>query len=140
VILFLATAAVVALLALWVARAFLVGPPKSSALETGKSTPLAESKLAVYRSMLDLEEDFSLGKVSREDRDILRSKYEHEAVDIIQRSRQHSDDRHDALDEQLEREIAKARRALARPRAGGLPVAPRGDSDDAVTLHDGSSS
>jgi hypothetical protein len=70
---------------------------------------LLEMKQAVYRSILDLEFDLKVGKVSREDHDLLRRRHEAEAVQIIRQL--------DAIDgtevtDLIEREIAEARKRL----------------------------
>lgn len=112
---FIASAATVLILALWVVRGFLrpIGrsdPPELSA------TPSGEERFGIYRSMLDLEEDFRLGKVSIEDHSTLRSEYEEEALEILRQSKQMHDSGLSSLTEQLEKEISEARLALARRR------------------------
>ncbi len=75
---------------------------------------LVDAKHAAYRSILDLELDRSVGKVSREDYPILRRQHEAEALAILARM--------DEMDEMettetasfdtLEAEIAAARRRI----------------------------
>lgn len=111
---FIASAATVLILALWVARGFFrpIGRPDPPEL----STALGEERFGIYRSMLDLEEDFRLGKVSNEDHGALRSEYEAEALEILRQSKQEQGSGPSSLTEQLEKEIAAARLVLARRR------------------------
>jgi hypothetical protein len=68
--------------------------------------PLQEAKGAVYQSILDLEFDHRLGKVSDEDYGILRGQHEREAIEILHQL--------DADPDDLEAEIAAARERLRR--------------------------
>lgn len=89
-------------LAAWVVLP-LFRPPTAT---TRPAQPLQESKGAVYQSILDLEFDHRLGKVSDEDYQILRGHHEREAVEILHQL--------DADPDDLEAEIAAARERLRR--------------------------
>lgn len=68
---------------------------------------LIEAKEAVYRSILDLEFDRKMNKVSEEDYAVMRAQHESEALQILAET----DDAAWATDA-LEAEIAAARRRL----------------------------
>lgn len=112
---FIASAAIVLLLGIWVARGFL-GSNNRSDRAIGNSMSRMENKFGIYRSILDLEEDFRLGKVSNQDHDELRSRYEAEVLQILREGNQNQASTTDGITEQLEREIAEARQALVKRR------------------------
>lgn len=70
---------------------------------------LLEMKQAAYRSILDLEFDLKVGKVSREDHDLLRRTYEAEAAHIL---RQLDEAQRLRVTDLIEKEIAEARKRL----------------------------
>lgn len=80
-------------------------------------TRLEEIKHATYRSILDLEFDRQLGKVSESDYHMLRSEHEAEAAKALHsmdRLRQRTAAPDDEFIDQIEAEIAAARRRLRR--------------------------
>ena len=110
---FVISAALVAAAAGWI-----VSPLWSrgrSPIRADKSQELLEQRMAIYRSMLDLELDHSTGKVSDEDFAMLREEHESEALSII-----HQDTDREGAEpgppDLLEVEIAEARRRLAEGR------------------------
>lgn len=109
-------AAAVLGLAVWVVRGFLRPAAQFDRTAGESGNLLAEAKHGVYRSMLDLEEDFALGKVSEPDRQILWTQYEAEALVLLRESRQQQEQQSDELHQALEREIAAARIRLAGER------------------------
>lgn len=106
------TLGIVAIVIAIIAAAWTVQPmmkPRHLEAEADPETDrLIQMKHAVYRSMLDLEHDARLGKVSSQDADAIRAQHEAEAVAIIQQLDSHLDD----PVEVLEREIAEARTRL----------------------------
>jgi len=76
---------VLAGLGLWILQplrgARRVTPP--GGVDDGKWKELVDAKHAVYRSILDLEFDRSVGKVAEEDYGILRHQHEMEALAIL---------------------------------------------------------
>ncbi|MCA1840736.1 MAG: hypothetical protein ABR507_04770 [Actinomycetota bacterium] len=100
-------------LGLWVMRPFASRRQRRDP-EENTSVALLDAKQAVYRSLVDLELDHKLGKVSDGDHADLRREHEHEAIEII---RQLDADASDvALEDRLEEEISEARRRLNRGR------------------------
>jgi hypothetical protein len=73
---------------------------------------LTESRNAIYRSMLDLDFDRSVGKVSDEDYVLLRSQHEADAAAILQEIDKLNGSRGIVPPDPLEEEIAAARRRL----------------------------
>jgi hypothetical protein len=79
---------VMAGIALWVlqplrgARGGPAGLP-AGGVDAGRWKELVDAKHAVYRSILDLEFDRSLGKVAEEDYGILRRQHELEALALL---------------------------------------------------------
>ena len=72
-----------ALLALWVLQPLRLRPSPASAPDDLLWKELSDAKHAIYRSILDLEADRSVGKVSEEDYAILRRQHETEALGIL---------------------------------------------------------
>ena len=76
---------VLAGLGLWILqplrRPRRVAPPGS--VDDARWKELVDAKHAVYRSILDLEFDRSVGKVAEEDYAILRRQHEEEALDLL---------------------------------------------------------
>jgi hypothetical protein len=83
----------------------LRGAGDTSALDS-----LTESRNAIYRSMLDLDFDRSVGKVSEEDYAVLRSQHESDAARILSDIDELNGSRSPAPRDPLEEEIAAARR------------------------------
>ena len=77
----------------------------TSALES-----LTESKNAIYRSMLDLDFDRSVGKVSEEDYALLRRQHEADAAEILDEIEKLNGSRGVISGDPIEEEIAAARR------------------------------
>lgn len=101
----------VAIVAAWVV-APLLGSASRAALHPSdwKLDELIESKHAIYRSILDLELDHKVGKVSDEDYRALRSQHEAEALAVIKQMDQEASS--DTAADLLEEEIAAARDRL----------------------------
>lgn len=72
---------------------------------------LVEMKQAIYRSIIDLEHDAALGKVSDEDHRAIKQQHEAEAIEILNELEAQGDD---ALRLRLESEIAEARERMKR--------------------------
>ncbi len=102
-----AAAVFLALLAAWVAEAFLSRRTRPQPID-GEYEQLIEAKESVYRAMLDLELDHKLGKVSEEDYLYLRKQHEAEAIDMIRKLDATDTVRTDIIEE----EIAEVRRRL----------------------------
>lgn len=83
----------------------LRGAGDNTALES-----LTESRNAIYRSMLDLDFDRSVGKVSEEDHAVLRSQHEADAAKILSEIDKMNGSLSPAPRDPLEEEIAAARR------------------------------
>ena len=77
-----------------------------------RSADLLEQRMAIYRSMLDLELDHSTGKISDEDLIALREEHESEALELIRSDSAQTGSEPDLL----ELEIAEARRRLSKGR------------------------
>lgn len=73
---------------------------------------LVEMKQAIYRSIIDLEHDAALGKVSAEDHRAIKQQHESEAIEILNELEAQEDD---ALRLRLESEIAAARERMKKP-------------------------
>lgn len=104
-------AAIAGALAIWVARP-LFGRrlDNSDLLAQQAASALIETKESIYRSLIDLELDRQMGKISSGDFEVLKAQHESDALKIIGEL--------DRLGEQqwttdsLEMEIAAARRRL----------------------------
>lgn len=72
---------------------------------------LVEMKQAIYRSIIDLEHDAALGKVSDEDHRAIKQQHEAEAIEILNELEAQGDE---ALRLRLESEIAEARDRMKR--------------------------
>lgn len=72
---------------------------------------MIEKKASIYRSILDLDLDLKLGKLSQADHRHMRDQLERDAIEILRKL-----DRSGLIDseELVEREIAEARAALRR--------------------------
>lgn len=112
---FLVAALVATTLAVWVIKGFL-SSEEQFIHETHGNIPLAERKYGIYRSILDLEEDFEVGKVSPEDRETLMAQYEAEAITFIRETKQAESTSEDEVNAELEREIAAARSSMSSRR------------------------
>lgn len=104
------TAAVLLLTAAWVGAplAKRAGPSQSEPLDE-RWNDLQEAKYAVYRSILDLEFDRKMGKVSDGDYAFLRGQHEADALKILEEMNQS-----ERSVDVLEMEIAAARDRLRR--------------------------
>jgi hypothetical protein len=99
-------------LAVW-ALAPLFGPPSGDASPANERlNSLIESKQAVYRSILDLEFDHQIGKVSDPDYVALRRQHEAEAMAILKEMDKEASLENSA--DLLEAEITAARDRLRR--------------------------
>lgn len=98
---------VLLVLGAWVTKP-LFAPRAESLTEVDEQTnDLLEMKHAVYRSILDLEFDLKVGKVSKEDHDILRRRYEEEASHFL---KQLDEVEGLSVSAMIEREIAEVRK------------------------------
>ena len=79
------------------------------AADTSALDSLTESKNAIYRSMLDLDFDRSVGKVSEEDYAVLRRQHEADAAEILDEIEKLNGSR-GVISDPIEEEIAAARR------------------------------
>ncbi len=98
-----------AFLAAWVARPLFTEALKPTFESDERLSELVEAKQAIYRSILDLDLDLEVGKVSSEDHAVLRSRHEAEAARILKQI--------DRLEEEgvldtIEAEIAEAKKRL----------------------------
>ncbi|MGH2811348.1 MAG: hypothetical protein ACRDI1_01365 [Actinomycetota bacterium] len=97
-------------LAVWIALP-LFGPAAARPKDVW-SEDLVEMKHAVYRSILDLEFDRRVGKVSEDDYRLLRGQHESEAIDLLHRLDREAD--REEITDALEAEISAARERLRR--------------------------
>ena len=104
----LAASLCIALLAFWVFAPLFRPGAGIVAMPAGPAGDLLEAKEAIYRSIIDLEFDFKMDKVSREDYLVMRRQHEDEAMQIL--SQIDSSQPEDTL----EAEIAEARERLRR--------------------------
>lgn len=96
-----------AALAAWVIRPLLEPYRRTGEATDARLDALTEAKHAVYHSILDLELDRRLGKVSDEDHAFLRRQHEVDALRILREVDEAAT--RDSLEDVLEREIAAAR-------------------------------
>jgi hypothetical protein len=109
-------AVAVAALAAWILFPLLSRrPPAGPEPDDDRLGRLLETKHAVYRSILDLELDRSLGKVSEADYLVMRRQHEAEALAVLREMDEMAGA--GSLEDVLEREIAEARERL-RSRRG----------------------
>lgn len=107
-------AAVVIALGIWVLKP-LFGAGVSGEEEVGANPEiedLMEAKGSVYRTIVDLEMDYKMGKLDRGDYERLRTQSKVEALDLIRRIEGARDPETDEAT--LEQEIAQARARLQR--------------------------
>lgn len=100
------------ILGAWIVRPLFRPPAPARQPDSVRLDQLLESKQAVLRSMLDLEFDHKVGKVSEKDLAAIRSQHEAEAIAILREL-----DREASVEETadlLEAEIALARVRLRR--------------------------
>ena len=95
---------------LWVLSPLLDRASSKQAEPDEALMELVEAKQQTYRSILDLEDDHRVGKVSDEDHAILRGQYQADAVSLLHRIDDTLSD--DSLADRLEEEIAIARLRL----------------------------
>ena len=81
-----------------------------SGIDSSALDSLTESRNAIYRSMLDLDFDRSVGKVSEEDYALLRSQLESDAAKILSEMDKLNGSQSLATRDPIEEEIAAARR------------------------------
>lgn len=98
-------------LAVWIGLPFLERRAMATPAGAERLSELTDDKASIYRSMLDLELDHRLGKISDEDFELLKAQHESEAIEIIRQVDELAE--HLGSDE-LEREIAEARAELRR--------------------------
>ena len=96
------------LLFVWVLNPLFRSRRSLPPIDTEELERLTEARNAVYRSMLDLEFDRSVGKVSAEDYSELMQQQESEAAEILREI----DAASDRVVDPLEAEIAAARQRL----------------------------
>jgi hypothetical protein len=99
--------AAMAMFALWPLLARR-GVPAAAA----SSKAPGEERFLLYRQVLDLEFDHQTGKLSKQDYELLSAQLLARAAGLLQVARGETND----LEEEMEREIAAARRALAASR------------------------
>ncbi len=102
-------AALILVLGFWVALPLFGSDTEPLTEVEEEMNRLLEMKQAIYRSILDLEFDLKVGKVSREDHDLLRRRHEAEAAQIL---RQLDEAEGLRVTDLIEREIAEARKRL----------------------------
>ncbi len=117
-IILLGTIAITVVLFVWVLRGLRGPNERLEDIPFGTSPP-QERKYGAYRSILDLEEDFAVGKVTVEDREILSVEYEAEAIAALREIRIAESDSEEDVRAQLELEISAARSALKTTMKGG---------------------
>jgi hypothetical protein len=101
----------IALMFAWVLIPLFRPQARSRALaDTSAFDSLTESKNAIYRSMLDLDFDRSVGKVSEEDHAVLRRQHEADAAEILDEIEKLDGSRGVIPGDPIEEEIAAARR------------------------------
>ena len=93
----------------WIALPLFQSNTEPLAVVEEEVNRLLEMKQVVYRSILDLEFDLKVGKVSREDHDVLRRRHEAEAAQILKELDEAEGIR---VTDLIEREIAEARKRL----------------------------
>lgn len=118
----LTTAVVTIILFVWVVRGFRTPDTDLREIVEDRYSASVERKHGAYRSILDLEEDFAVGKVSVEDREMLAAEYEAEAIAALREIRNEQADVDDEIREQLESEIAAARIALSQSKIPDPPA------------------
>lgn len=96
--------------AVWVLRPLLDRRSSQQAEPDEALIELVEAKQEMYRSILDLEDDHRVGKVSDEDHAFLRGQYQTEAVSLLHRIDDSLSE--DSISDRLEEEIAVARLRL----------------------------
>lgn len=112
---------IVAALAYYVARPILNGAHRDPPEVGDRATDAHERKRAALTAIVDIESELAVGKLTREDFESLRGRYETEAVAALR----DLDALHSApeSDDALEREIAALRAELACPACGGIRTA-----------------
>lgn len=98
---------VILVLGAWVTIPLFAPPTDRLSEVDERVNELLEMKYEAYRSILDLEFDLKVGKVSQEDHNLLRRRYEAEAAQILRRLDEQEDL---SVSELIEREIAEARK------------------------------
>lgn len=99
-------------LAVWTALPLIEPRRDESPPANRRLDDLVESKQAIYRSILDLELDHQVGKVSDGDYALLRRQHEREALAILKELDQAAAS--DQIADVLEAEIAAARERLRK--------------------------
>ena len=103
----------IALLFGWVLIPLFLPRGRLRAFEGARAENLIESRNAIYRSMIDLDFDRSLGKVSEDDYTVLKSQHEADAAEVLQQIDALNGGRDLHPIDPLEEEIAAARRRRA---------------------------
>lgn len=106
---YLVAGLVLAFLAAWVARPLFAAAPKPAFESDERLRDLLDAKQAIYRSILDLDLDLEVRKISSEDHAVLRSRHEAEAARILKKIDRLEEE--GALDT-IETEIAEAKKRL----------------------------
>ncbi len=105
------------LLVAWVLTPLRRGP----IAETGVRSQLVEEaegrKRAALYALIDIEEEAEIGKLSPADLEVLRNRYEHDAMDALRRLDELTDAAATTPDE-LEAEIARLKRQMRCPNCG----------------------
>lgn len=96
-------------IAAWVARPLFTERPLAGIEDDERLSELVEAKQAVYRSILDLEFDLKVGKVSDRDHAVMRTRHEAEAARILKEIDRMEDAN---VFDTIEVEIAEARKRL----------------------------
>jgi rubrerythrin len=101
----------------WVLAPLLRGP----VAETGQRSQLIEDaegrKRAALYALIDIEEEAEIGKLSPADLEVLRNRYEHDAMDALRRLDELNDVATGAPDD-LESEIARLKQQMRCPNCG----------------------
>lgn len=93
--------------------------PVSADLTTAPASPGVD-RFQLYRNVLELELDYEMGKLSAEDYDVLSGDLLSQAAAQLRESR----GKLEGIDEEVEREIAAARRAFSSTRAAPPAAVP----------------
>lgn len=111
----LLVAAIAVALAAWVLQPLFAGSVAQAArADDPELDDLMESKGSVYRTIIDLEMDYKMGKLERAEYERMRSESKVEALDLIRRIDASTDAGEQPDELTLEQEIEQARARLRK--------------------------